>query len=92
MLLSQILIVKPLPRLADALIDALMNALTDAPSLGGMSVLVKRHAASVILGSLPTVRSWNWLFAEPAQTLRKWPAGNGESFTSRDIYPGTVRA
>jgi hypothetical protein len=73
MLLSQISIVKPLPRLADALmdalIDALMDALADAPSLGGMSVLVERRAASVILGSLPTVRSWNWLFAEPAQTL-----------------------
>jgi hypothetical protein len=61
MLLSQISIVKPLPRLADALIDALINALmdalTDAPSLGGMFVLVKRHAASVIFESLPTVRS-----------------------------------
>jgi hypothetical protein len=69
MLLSQILIVKLLPRLADALMNALIDALADAPSLGGMSVLVERRAASVILESLLTVRSWNWLFAEPAQTL-----------------------
>jgi hypothetical protein len=59
MLLSQILIVEPLPRLADALIDALMDALmdalADALSLGGMSVLVKRHVTSVILRSLSTV-------------------------------------
>jgi hypothetical protein len=55
MLLSQILIIKPLPRLTDALINALIDALADALSLGGMSVLVKRRAASVILGSLPTV-------------------------------------
>jgi hypothetical protein len=46
--------------------DALMDALADALSLRGMSVLVKRHTASVILGSLLTVQSWNWLFAELA--------------------------